>query len=342
MIRRIRKIIIVTFAFLLLCIFNSKILCLAYKYNDNNPIEYNPNYIGRETVGDLEEKYLLRRKVNGNNFDSFSYKANNDPTSVLRPNQNHDFDHHQQQNPYYSSFTTTRKKPKPFLQVISNFFREMNSFSPTLFYITCTSILIHILWQIPLISISTLLQKHFLCSRNHVVGHYRIWTLLLSAVSHASLYHLAVNLYGFYIFGTSVLKSMRQSNLYPQNYHHRHKSINVFLSSLWPFCLISAIVSSLCFLLFEGGRSSCMGLSGITLALLALDSRIHPAKELSFFVKFFPIRLPAQYALYILLGWSVLGSISPQRDRIAHAAHLGGLLSGIVYYEVFSRRSRSY
>ena len=84
---------------------------------------------------------------------------------------------------------------------------------------------------------------------------------------------------------------------------------------------------------------SCIGLSGVTLALLAFDSLIYPTKELRMIVSFIPINLPAYYLYLGLLGFSILGilGVAGGRSNVAHSTHLGGLLFGHCFYEAFRR-----
>ena len=73
---------------------------------------------------------------------------------------------------------------------------------------------------------------------------------------------------------------------------------------------------------------------------VALDAKLHPAKEIGFLVRFIPVRLPAQYALTALLVWSVFGMMATKAGRgdgVAHATHFGGLVFGIAVYELMKR-----
>lgn len=111
------------------------------------------------------------------------------------------------------------------------------------------------------------------------------------------------------------------------------------ISSLWVFVISAAIVGNIVFLLFDKGRGgSCVGLSGVTLALLAFDALVYPTKELRMIVSFIPITLPAYYLYVGLLGFSVLGICGlAGSGGVAHSTHLGGLLYGAAVYEAFKR-----
>ena len=216
-----------------------------------------------------------------------------------------------------------QQKPPPLTQLIGNYFAELHKFSPTLFNGTLASLLLFLTWQFPTSSIVTkILRNHFVCSHYNLVKKRRYHTLVLAAFSHASFRHLALNMYAFVTFGGSVKQILTNHGV-----------------NLWPFVLTSAIFANIVFLLFDKGQGgSCIGLSGVTLALLAFDSLVYPTKELRMFVSFIPITLPAYYLFLGLLGFSALGILGMAgRSNVAHSTHLGGLIYGYLFYNAFKR-----
>mmetsp|Transcript_12188 Transcript_12188/g.25697 ORF Transcript_12188/g.25697 Transcript_12188/m.25697 type:complete len:372 (+) Transcript_12188:113-1228(+) len=267
--------------------------------------ETNPNYSnqGGPTLGDLEH-----------NNNGFRYPPNPSPPSSA-------FSFHPK---------STASKPPPITTLLSNYSTNLKAFSPTIFYTTASSILLFLLWNLfpPQSTFSKrILQTHFVCSHHNIFTKHRWDAAVLSALSHTSFRHLMVNLYGFLTFGPSVKRILDGGNL-----------------GLWAFVALSALFGSLSFLLLDrythGGAGSCIGLSGVTLALLAFDSLVYPSKELRLFVSFIPVQLPAYYLLMGLVGWSVLGVLGMMNGgggNVAHSTHLGGLVFGAVFYEAFSR-----
>ena len=251
--------------------------------------EANPNYSAPPTLGDLDEQGAYRAAY---------------PSSTLH------YSYHQ--------------RPRPFTQVLRNYFDSLHQFSPTLFYGTSTSLFFFILWQFQSTShsVAKILHNHFVCSQYNVVEKKRLHAALFSAFSHASLQHLAVNLYAYSTFGRSVKQTLAIQGV----------------DDLWPFVVSAALFASLTFLLIDSGRGgSCMGLSGVTLALLAFDSLVYPSKELRMIVSFIPIQLPAYYLFLGLVGVSVAGSMGLIGGNVAHSTHLGGLVYGKLYYEALKR-----
>jgi len=215
------------------------------------------------------------------------------------------------------------QRPPPFTHIVRNYFVSLHQLSPTLFYGTTASLLCFILWQFQSTSHAAgkILRNHFVCSRYNVLRKKRFHAAVLSAFSHASLQHLAVNLYAFTTFGRSVKQSLASQGV-----------------DLWPFVFSASIFASLTFLAMDrGGGGSCIGLSGVTLALLAFDSLVYPSKELRMIVSFVPIQLPAYYLFLSLVGISIAGILGLIGGNVAHSTHLGGLLFGTIFYESFKR-----
>ncbi|KAL9180443.1 hypothetical protein ACHAXT_008413 [Thalassiosira profunda] len=209
-------------------------------------------------------------------------------------------------------------RPPPITQLLRNYFIELRRYSPILCDGTIASLLLFVAWQRP----NNILLDHFVTSHYNVVRRKRFHALFLSAISHADFRHLALNLYAFLTFGRSVRETLARQGV-----------------PLWAFVFPAAVFGNLAFLAFDGGHGSCIGLSGVTLALLAFDALVHPSKELRLFVAFFPITLPAFYLLLGLVSFSILGILGiAGRSNVAHSTHLGGLAFGGLFYEAAYKR----
>jgi membrane associated rhomboid family serine protease len=199
-------------------------------------------------------------------------------------------------------------------QIVSEYTKRLHNISPTLSIGSLSSIAIFVMWQIP--AFRGALSQHFVCSRGNL--HARPQSLLLSAVSHSSFFHLLMNLMAFTSLGPPLRQTLKATN-WP----------------LWPLAVGGGLSGSLVFLTKKQG--GCMGLSGVTLSFLALQAKLFPDRQLGMVLAIFPVRVKAQVALALLLVVSAVGSLD-QSSRVAHLAHLGGLLYGMAYYEAWSRR----
>ncbi len=268
----------------------------------------------------------------------YNYNNNNNKNNVIQPNnqletlgeweqRNNAYYSRQQQQSNHYHLQDSPNTTQSLGNVIRDFLKELQRLSPTLLYGFVSSMVVFVMWQFPFCS--TFLQRHFVCSTNNILHNKRIHSFFLSTISHASLRHLFFNLYAFFTFGSSLQKTNTFSS-----------STNGYYSwQLWQFCFGAAILSNLFFLLLSSSpNNSCIGLSGVTLALLALYAQVFPSSQLGFIVHFIPIRLPAQHILTILFLITIFGlitnSTNNNNNNIAHATHLGGLLFGLLFHQL--------
>ncbi len=166
------------------------------------------------------------------------------------------------------------------------------------------------------------MRLNFLVSWLHLqAGLY--WTLVTSAFSHNLLWHFLINMFVLQSFGTiveQVLGSMR------------------FLT----FYLLAAVVSSLTHCLvsaFYIGNPSipALGASGAISGLVLIFSLMFPKEKILIFGL---IPIPALFGALAFIGldlWGLNAQAAGGGLPIGHGAHLGGALTGILYYFVFLR-----
>ncbi len=162
-----------------------------------------------------------------------------------------------------------------------------------------------------------LLRRHLLVSWESVAAG-RMWTLLTSEFSHIDATHLLVNLLALYVFGKpveSVIGSVRLVGLY----------------------VFGAVLASLGFVAWgaiTGSDAVALGASGAVMAIAVPYALWFPNRTL---LLMFFIPLPAWLAVLLFLGIDLLGLFSGGVDgmlfggrRVAHSAHLGGAVAGLV------------
>ena len=212
-------------------------------------------------------------------------------------------------------------------QVMYRYAQALLKNSPPLFATSASCIAIFLLWHMPYFQ--SILQRHFVASRfNMRKGRYSV--ALMSALSHREILHLVFNLSSFLMLGPKVQRVLELSNI--SNW-----------TSMWFFLVGSALTSSALFLVCE--RSGAMlGLSGVTTGLLAMYARSFPNEILGILVAgIIPVRMSANQLLQLTVLWSILGTLvalTGRPQKIAHSAHLGGLLFGMTYHELWRRRLR--
>lgn len=161
-------------------------------------------------------------------------------------------------------------------------------------------------------SLKGVMRRHFLWSISNF-QRKRFHTLLSATLMHEDPLHLLFNMASLFALSPTTRRFLKH-----------HYSLVLLGSS---FC------SHLTFTLFHP-QGSCLGLSGFIFTLLAVYAQRNPDTVLTIHVGgLFPLRSTARNLLYISLVISMLMSFVPHQ-RIAHSAHLGGLLFGVIYYRL--------
>lgn len=152
----------------------------------------------------------------------------------------------------------------------------------------------------------------------------RYWILLTSAFSHIMLFHLFMNMYVLNSFGAIV------------------ESAIGFLRFV-KFYLIASVVSSLChalvsaFILREP-ELPALGASGAVSGVVMMFSLMFPNQKI-LILGLIPV--PAIWGVILLSGLDIWGLIAQAGGGglpIGHGAHLGGALTGAIYYFLYIRK----
>lgn len=195
--------------------------------------------------------------------------------------------------------------------------------TPVVNTILIVNVIVFLLWlALPV----TVMAEHFLVSWSHL-EEGRIWTLLTAVFSHNLLFHLLINMIVLMSFGPPLERLMGAGR---------------FLA----FYLVAGVVGSLAHaavsnFLMERPAQAALGASSALAGVLLLFSFTFPKATVLFF---FVIPMPAIAAALVFIGIDIWGLIM-QIDAdggwpIGHGAHLGGALTGIVYYAVRGRALR--
>jgi membrane associated rhomboid family serine protease len=150
------------------------------------------------------------------------------------------------------------------------------------------------------------------------LAEYRFHTLLTAAFSQFDTNHILFNKIGLWVFGEIV--------------EARYGARGVIYAYLISALAASVAHVGLC--LARGVYIPMLGSSGAVMGLMAVAALTEPnATMLLFFV--IPLKLKWLAVLYVVLDLS--GVMGVQADRVAHAAHLGGMLSGFLLWRFGSQ-----
>jgi membrane associated rhomboid family serine protease len=151
--------------------------------------------------------------------------------------------------------------------------------------------------------------------------HGYVWQLLTYQFMHAGLMHIFLNGWAIYIFGRALEETLGGK-----------KFLILFLSS----GVIGGIFQALAGWIWPdyfGG--AVVGASAGAFGLVAAFAALFPERELMLLLFFIlPLRLRAKTLLLFAAMLAVFGLIF-HGDNIANAAHLGGMLTGIVFIRQF-------
>jgi membrane associated rhomboid family serine protease len=148
-----------------------------------------------------------------------------------------------------------------------------------------------------------------------------VWQLLTFQFMHAGLWHLVFNCWAIYVFGRAIEETLGWK-----------KFLILYLSSgvVGGFCQVLA--GWLWPGLFGG---PVVGASAGGLGLMAAFAVLYPERELVLLLFFvLPIRLSAKMLLLLSAVLALAGIIFPI-SHIANAAHLGGMLTGVIFIRQF-------
>lgn len=163
---------------------------------------------------------------------------------------------------------------------------------------------------------------NFLVSTTHLM-HGLVWTLVTAAFSHSEIWHLAINMFVLWSFGT-VLEHLWGSRVFVLFY-----LVAAVVASL-SHCLVSSV-------LLGNPNIPALGASGAVSGLLLAYAFHFPRHKI---LLFGIVPVPALAGVLGFVGLDLWGLLAQSRGGglpIGHGAHLGGALAGAVMYLFYLR-----
>jgi membrane associated rhomboid family serine protease len=147
--------------------------------------------------------------------------------------------------------------------------------------------------------------------------HGYVWQLLTYQFMHGGWLHLLLNCWMIYVFGREVEDTLGR---------------NRFLTLYFTSGVIGGLFQSLAGVLLGGAFAApVVGASAGASGLLAAFATLYPERPLMLLLFFIiPVSMRAKFLLLFGALVTLFGIIFPT-GNIAHAAHLGGLLTGIFF-----------
>lgn len=171
-------------------------------------------------------------------------------------------------------------------------------------------------------NLAYLVAPHFptdACFALSAVGleHHFYWQLLTFQFMHGGIWHLLLNCFAIYMFGRAVEETLGRRS---------------FLVLYFASGVIGGLFQVLAALLVPSQFSGAVvGASAGAFGLTAAFAVLYPNRPLTLLLFFvLPITMRAKYLLLISGLLAVFGLVF-RSDNVAHAAHLGGMLTGIAF-----------
>lgn len=159
------------------------------------------------------------------------------------------------------------------------------------------------------------------------------WQPVTYMFMHANFLHIFFNMYSLYLFGSILERTMGS----------RKFAIFYFLCGLGAVALHMGIQA----LEFSVGnsmaqlnvlRTPVLGASGAIYGLFVGYAMLYPNNVLSLF--FPPVSMKAKWMMLIFVGMELLIGVFQTSDGVAHFAHLGGALVGVLLLLFWRRTGR--
>ena len=162
------------------------------------------------------------------------------------------------------------------------------------------------------------LVRYFGMAPQLVIERQWIWQPFTYMFLHGGIMHLLLNMLGIWMFGVE-LERRWGTPLFVRYYAITGvgAGLTQLLVSLLPFAATAATYGV-----------STIGASGALYGLLLAYALYYPERPILMFM-IFPV--PAKYFVMIVGAISFLSSTGGRDSKVAHAAHLGGMIFGYLY-----------
>jgi membrane associated rhomboid family serine protease len=151
---------------------------------------------------------------------------------------------------------------------------------------------------------------------------YQIFTHMF-AHSDAGLIHLLFNMFMLWMFGKTL-----------ENVWGSKRFLTFYL-----LCGIGAAAAHLLIQYLTGGFSFVVGASGAIFGVFAAFALLFPNTEM--YIMFIPVPIKAKWVAIGYMALDLFGGISQTPgDNIAHFAHLGGALTGVIIVLIWNKTNK--
>ena len=148
---------------------------------------------------------------------------------------------------------------------------------------------------------------------------FKPYQLVTHMFAHAGFFHILFNMYALWLFGAAMEKLWGT------------KKFLIFYFA----CGLAAAFAHLFFVPIPA-----LGASGAVMGMLGAYAFTYP--NVQFFIIPFPFPIKAKYLAMGYAAIDLFGGVSSAGDGIAHFAHLGGLVMGILLALFWTKKNKNY
>lgn len=148
--------------------------------------------------------------------------------------------------------------------------------------------------------------------------YFSSYQMLTHMFTHGGMFHIFFNMYALWMFGKEL-----------ENRWGGKRFLAFYM-----MCGIGAAVLHLLVQHASGGDSAAVGASGAVMGIFAAFAYLFPNTQLVIFPIFIPVK--AKWIMLGLMAFDLFGGIAG-RDNIAHFAHLGGAITGIIMVLIWNK-----
>ena len=153
---------------------------------------------------------------------------------------------------------------------------------------------------------------------------FQLWQVVTHMFAHGGMFHIFFNMFALWMFGRIL------ENLWGG------KKFLIF----YMLCGLGAAAIHLGVQYFTGTFSMAVGASGAVYGLLVAFAFLFPNTPL--YLMFIPIPIKAKWAITGILVLDIVFGFSSANTGIAHAAHVGGAITGFIIVWYWKKKGRNF
>ena len=148
---------------------------------------------------------------------------------------------------------------------------------------------------------------------------FKPWQLITYMFMHGGWAHIFFNMFTLYMFGPQLEEVWGSKRFF----------------NFYIICGIAAGVAQL----FMGGNAPAVGASGAIMGVMAGFAYLFP--NVAVYIMFIPIPVKVKFVIPALMAIDLFGAVNPSTgDNVAHWAHLGGALCGLLLVIWWNKTNR--